>query len=259
VGASRRCGGTRAAGTGGRGVSDILDGFGWVFTSSHWTGRNGILGSLGEHLRYSGIALALAILVGLPAGLVIGHTGRGNFAAASVANTLRAVPTFGVVLLLFRWQPRSTFPVLVALTVLAVPSIVLGTAAGIQSLERSVRDAARGIGLSPVQVLLRVELPSALPLVLAGVRSAANQIIATATVAGFGFGLGGLGEFIYSGYGTQRDDVVYGATILVIALVLAVEGAFALAQRRLVSPGVRVRRRVSGPLGALPARTHRVL
>jgi osmoprotectant transport system permease protein len=155
----------------------------------------------------------------------------------------------GIVTLLFLAQPRALYPVLAALTVLAVPSIVLGTAAGIETVDRDVRDAARGIGLSPMQVLRGVEIPNALPLIFAGVRSAANQVLATATVAGFGFGLGGLGRFIYSGYSTQRLNVVYGATILVITLVLLVEFVLATLQRLTVSPGVRaqVRRR------ALPA------
>jgi osmoprotectant transport system permease protein len=164
-----------------------------------------------------------------------------------VATGLRAVPTIGIVMLLFRWRPVSIWPVLGALVVLAIPPIMLNTAAGVDAVERDVRDAARGVGLSPRQVLLRVELPCALPLVLAGLRSATNQVIATATIAGFGFGLGGLGRILYSGYGNVQYDKVYGGTVLVVALVLAVEVAFVVLQRRLVSPGLRAGRR-SRPL-----------
>lgn len=232
-------------------MSDLIDGIGWVTTAAHWWGPNGILRALRDHLWYSAFSLALATLVGLPLGLLIGHTGRGRFAAAGAANALRAVPTIGIVMLLFRWRPVSIYPVLGGLTVLAVPPIMLNTAAGVDTVDPDARDAARGIGLSPWQVLIGVELPCALPLVLAGLRSAANQVIATATVAGFGIGLGGLGRFLFSGFGTRHFDVAYGGTYLVILLVLLVEGLFALAQRRLVSPGLGGRPR-RGPRAAPP-------
>jgi osmoprotectant transport system permease protein len=220
----------------------ILDGFRWVFTADHWWGSNGILQALGDHVRYSAIGLLIAAAIGLPIGLYVGHTGRGRFVSTGVATALRALPTIGVVMLLFRWRPISIWPVLGALVVLAIPPIVLNTAAGIDAVDRDARDAAQGLGLSPWQVLFQVEVPCALPLVLAGLRSAANQVIATATIAGFGIGLGGLGTFLFSGFGTQVYEKVYGGTILVVALVLLVEVLFALLQRRIVSPGVRARR-----------------
>ena len=220
-------------------MSDVIDGFGWLTTADNWWGRSGILRSLYEHLWYSGFATALAVLIGLPIGLAIGHTGHGRFAAAAGANALRAVPTVGIVTLLYLAQPRALYPVLIALTILAVPSVVLGAAAGVESVEPEVRDAARGLGLSAMQVVARVEVPNALPLIYAGVRSAANQVLATATIAGFGFGLGGLGRFIYSGYNSQHLDVVYGATVLVVGLVLLVELGLVGLQRATVSPGVR--------------------
>lgn len=224
-------------------MSDLVDGFRWVTDSANWWGPNGIAARLVEHLWYSLLATGLAALVGIPVGLWVGHTGRGRWITANVANVLRAVPTVGVVTLLFVWRPLTLWPVLVALTVLALPAVVLNTVAGVDSIEPTTRIAARACGCSPWQQVVDVELPCALPLVLAGVRSAANQVIATATVAGF-FGLGGLGRFLFTGYGTQQYDVVWGATILVIALVLVVEAAFALLQRTLVSPGVRPALRV---------------
>jgi osmoprotectant transport system permease protein len=216
----------------------VIDGFHWVTTASNWWGASGILNRLGEHLWYSFLATVLAIAIGFPVGLFIGHTGRGRFVAANSANVLRAVPTIGVVTLIFAWRPLSVYPVLIALTILAVPAIVLNTAAGIDSVDPQARIAAVATGHSGWQVLTKVELPCALPLVLAGVRSAANQVIATATVAGF-FGLGGLGVFLFSGFGTQRYDVVYGATYVIIMLVLLVEVCFAVLQRTVVSPGLR--------------------
>lgn len=221
-----------------RDVSDLRDGLWWLLTAEHWAGPRGIGARLAEHVRYSFIATLVAVGIGLPIGLAIGHTGRGRFAAANAAGLLRAVPTFGVVSLLFVWRPLTVWPVLVALVLLAIPPVMLNAAAGIQSVDPGVRDAARGMGLTSPQVLWQVEVPNALPLILAGVRSAANQVLATATVAGF-VGIGGLGAFIFSGYGTQRYEIVYGATIAVVVLVLVVEGLFALAQRWAVSPGLR--------------------
>jgi osmoprotectant transport system permease protein len=221
-------------------VRTIVDGFGWLTTADNWWGRNGIAVAVLQHLWYSLLALAGAAAIGFPIGLIIGHTGRGRFVAANLAGLWRAIPTVGVVGLLFIWRPLTLWPVLGALIVLAVPPIMLNTAAGIDSVPPEVRDAARGMGLTGRQALWQVEVPNGLPLIIAGVRSAANQVIATATIAGF-VGLGSLGVFIFSGTGTRQYDVVAGASIAVILLVLLVEAAFALLQRRFVSAGLRTR------------------
>ena len=228
--------------TGRASMRTILEGFGWLTTADNWWGSNGIAEALREHLWYSLLALLGAAAIGLPVGLAIGHTGRGRFVAANLTGLWRAIPTVGVVGLLFTWRPLTLWPVLVALIILAVPPIVLNTAAGIDSIPPEVRDSATGMGLTGMQSLWQVEVPNALPLIIAGVRSAANQVIATATIAGF-VGLGTLGVFIFSGTGTRRYEVVAGASIAVIALVLIVEAGFALLQRFVVSPGVRARSR----------------
>lgn len=219
-------------------MTDFIDGVRWLFQPDNWWGTNGIAIRVGEHLWYSLLATALAAAIGIPLGLFVGHTGRGRWFTANTANVLRAIPTLGVVTLLFVWRPLTLWPVLVALTVLALPAVVLNTVAGVDSIEPSTRTAARAMGFAPRQEVWHVELPCSLPLLLAGVRSAANQVIATATVAGF-FGLGGLGRFLFTGYGTQRYDVVWGAALAVIGLVLVVEVVFAVAQRSMVSPGLR--------------------
>ena len=216
----------------------ILDGLEWLTTADNWWGRNGIAIRLREHLWYSLLSLLGAAALGFPVGLAIGHTGRGRFVAANLAGLWRALPTVGIVGLLYEWRPLSLWPVLGALIVLAVPPIVLNTAAGIDSIPPDVRDSARGMGLTGMQTLWQVEVPNALPMIIAGVRSAANQVIATATIAGF-VGLGGLGRFIFTGSQTQRHQITAGASVAVIVLVLGVEALFAIAQRRAVSPGVR--------------------
>lgn len=219
----------------------LVDGVKWLFDSDNWWGERGIVERIVEHLEYSGAALGVAFAIAFPIGLVIGHTGKGRFLASGSANVLRAVPTFGVVSLLFIWRPLTLWPLLLALAILALPPIMLNTAAGIANVDPEIRDAAEGVGLTGFQVLARVEAPCALPLILAGVRSAANQVIATATVLGVK-GQGGLGVFIFSGYGTQRYYIVYGSSIAIIVIVIAVEALFALLQRRLVSPGLRIAR-----------------
>jgi osmoprotectant transport system permease protein len=220
-------------------VRTIVDGLEWLATPANWWGSDGIGARIREHLWYSLLALLGAFALGFPVGLAIGHTGKGRFLAANLAGLWRAIPTVGVVGLLFEWRPLTLWPVLGALIVLAVPPIVLNTAAGIDSIPPEVRDAARGMGLTGMQTLWQVEIPNALPLIIAGIRSAANQVIATATIAGF-VGLGTLGVFIFSGSSSPRDYyIVAGASIGVIALVLMVEAAFSIVQRHVVSEGVR--------------------
>lgn len=222
------------------------DGFRWLTDPANWWGGRGIVHRTTEHLAYSGWALLAALVVAFPAGLIIGHTGRGRFGASATANVLRAIPTYGVISLLFYWKPVTLWPLLAALAILAIPPVMLNTAAGIAGVEPRTREAASGVGYTGWQVLARVEVPNALPLILAGVRSAANQVIATATILGFK-AQGGLGVFIFSGYATQHYEIVYGASIAVVAVVLVVEAVFALLQRRLVSPGLRIGRGNAAP------------
>lgn len=221
----------------------------WLFDSQHWWGADGLLNRTVEHLGYSAAALLIAVAIALPIGLLIGHTGRGTLLAAGTANLWRSVPTYGLVSLLFVWKPLTLWPLVLALAVLAIPPVMLNTAAGMANVDRQTRDAADGVGLTGWQVMMRVEAPCALPLILAGVRSAANQVIATAAILGFK-GQGGLGRFIFTGYANQQYYVVYGASIAIVALVLVVEGGFAVLQRAVVSPGLRLGRsgkRVSRP------------
>jgi osmoprotectant transport system permease protein len=237
----------------GGAMSTLADTLAWLTDPANWWGPQGIAVRVWQHIQYSAWATLAAIVIALPLGLLIGHTGRGVFVGVNAGNLARAVPTLGVVILVNKVSPLSVWPVVAALTVLALPSILANTVAGIRGVEADVRDAATGMGMSGPQVLFRVELPIALPLVLAGMRTAANQVIATATVAAF-VGLGGLGRFIRDGYAGRRYDQIYGGAVLVILLVFAVEGLFALLQRRLVSPGVSGRSRspLRAAIGPLP-------
>ena len=217
----------------------------WLTQSSQWSGPDGILARLLEHVWYSALSVFIAALIALPVGLLIGHTGRGSLVAATLSNFWRALPTLGVVVLVFRLQPLSIWPVIVALVAIAIPPILLNTDVGIRSIDGTVRDAARGMGMTGWQALWRVEVPLAMPLILAGFRSAAGQVVATATIAAY-VGLGGLGRFIIDGYSAQDIGEITGGAIVVAVLALLVEGGFALLQRSM-GPKEGSRARVPGP------------
>jgi osmoprotectant transport system permease protein len=219
----------------------------WLTSSEQWSGSDGIPARLLEHIWYSALGVVVAALIALPAGLAIGHTGRGSLAANTLSNFWRALPTLGVVILVFRIEPLSIWPVLVALVVIAIPPIMLNTEVGIRAIDPAVRDAARGMGMTGWQALWRVEVPLALPLILAGLRSATGQVIATATIAAY-VGLGGFGRYIIDGYAVRDIGEISGGAVLVAAMALLAEGGFALLQRSLgPKEGSRRRRRVAGP------------
>jgi osmoprotectant transport system permease protein len=219
----------------------------WLTNSEHWSGDDGIPMRLLEHVWYSFLGVAIAALIAFPAGLAIGHTGRGSLAANTLSNFWRALPTLGLVILVFRIEPLSIWPVVVALVVIAIPPILLNTEVGIRSIDPAVRDAARGMGMTGWQALWRVEVPLAMPLILAGLRSATGQVIATATIAAY-VGLGGLGRYIIDGYAVRDIGEISGGAVVVAALALLAEGGFALLQRSLgPKEGSRRRRRVAGP------------
>jgi osmoprotectant transport system permease protein len=235
----------------------------WDFftSSANWQGPKGIPQRTLEQLQYSGIALAIAIVIGLPLGLIIGHAGRGNF-IITIANTLRGLPTYGL-LVFFVLVFSNTFkgktdlpyivPTEIVLTVLAIPGIIANTAAGVQNVDATVRDAARGMGMRGGQVLRRVELPIALPLILSGLRNASLQVFATATVAAQ-IGLGGLGRYIIDGIqqGLYYSETAPGA-VLVAVLALVIDLLWALATRLVVSRGLTGHyRRAAAPLATGP-------
>jgi osmoprotectant transport system permease protein len=217
---------------------DLVHGFGWVFTPSNWWGAAGVLNRLWEHLQYAALAMVVSIAIGISLGLLVGHTRRGMFLSTNAAGLIRAIPTLGVLILVYKLRPLTAWPVLIALVILAVPPILTNTAVGISTVESDVRDAAEGMGMTGWQVLWRAEVPMALPLILAGIRSAATQLIATATVAAY-VGLGGLGRYIIDGYAFRDYPMVYGGAVAVALLALVVEGLLAFAQRHVVSPGIR--------------------
>ncbi|PZG30588.1 ABC transporter permease [Spongiactinospora gelatinilytica] len=211
---------------------------------ANWSGPDGIPLRLLEHLLFSVAALALAALVAIPLGLWIGHTGRGSLFIVVAANLARALPTLGlVVLIVMLLGTASVWPVLIPLVALAVPAILVNTFEGIRGVDPELRDAAYGMGLSGRQVLGRVLVPVALPLILLGLRLAAIQIVATAAVAAY-TGLGGLGRYIIDGLAIRDYPTVLGGSVLIVLFALAAQFLFVMAERVAVSPGVSRRVKV---------------
>ncbi|MER6676957.1 ABC transporter permease [Streptomyces sp. NPDC000983] len=206
--------------------------------SAHWQGYDGIPTRLAEHLGYTLMALGIAAAVGLPVGLLTGHTGRGGNTVALIATAGRALPSFGLMVLMFILFGLGMAPVMIPLVVLAIPPVLVTTYEAMRSVDPAPVDAARGMGMTETAVLLRVELPVALPLILSGLRSAAIQIVSTATIAAY-VSFGGLGRYIVDGlYQRDYEKVVGGAT-LVAAMALTTLGLFWAVARLTVSRGVR--------------------
>jgi osmoprotectant transport system permease protein len=195
-----------------------------------------------SHLGYVALALLIGTAIALPVGLWIGHTGRGSFLAINAGNAGRSLPTLGLLMLMVTLLGLGLTPVLIALTVLVIPPILTSAYAGIRSLDPRVVDAARGVGMRPWQVLTQVELPMALPVLMSGFRSAALQVIATATVAA-AVGLGGLGRLLIDGLSVNDYSRVLAGAIVVAVLAVALDLLLALAQRWIVSPGLSGRAR----------------
>lgn len=208
--------------------------------NAHWQGYDGIPTRVGEHIEYTLMALGIAAAVGLPVGLLTGHTGRGGNALALIATSARALPSFGLMVLMFILLGLGMAPVMIPLVVLAIPPILVTTYEAMRSVDPAPVDAARGMGMAETAVLFRVELPVALPLILSGLRSAAIQIVSTATIAAY-VSFGGLGRYIIDGLYQRNYEKVVGGATLVAAMALATLGLFWAVGRIAVSPGVRRR------------------
>lgn len=217
----------------------------WFADPATWSGRDGIPNRLWEHLWISASSLVASISIGLPLGLFIGHTGRWAGLVVAVSNIGRAVPSLGFmgiafILLLPLGLGVGPIPVLIALVALGLPPIVVNTWAGLRGVDAELLEAARGMGMREREVLRRVEVPIALPVILAGVRISAVQIVATATLATV-FGAGTLGQPILIGFAVNDQARIFGAALIVALLAIATEVAFGTIERTATSPGLRGR------------------
>jgi osmoprotectant transport system permease protein len=211
---------------------------------ANWSGPDGIPARLLEHLEFSALALLLAVLIAVPLGLLIGHTGRGEVLVVVSANLARALPTLGLlVMFVLLLGSSSIWPVIIPLVLLSVPPILVNTFEGIKGVDPDLRDAAYGMGLRGRQVLGRVLVPVALPLILLGCRLSAIQVVATTTVAAY-TGLGGLGRYVIDGFATKDYASVVGGSVLIVLFALVVQILFTLVQRVTISAGVSQRLKV---------------
>jgi len=224
--------------------------FPFLTDGANWTGTFGIPHRLQQHLVYIGIALAISIVIAVPVGLLIGHTGRGAFLAINIGNAARSLPTLGLLTLVVLVVGIGLTPVLVALVVLAVPPILTSTYAGIRAVDPAVTDAGRCMGMTEWRVLRGIELPLALPLMLAGLRSAVLQVVATATIAAY-VALGGLGRFLIDGLANRDYREMVAGAVLVALLAIGLDLLLLGVQRLVVSPGISGRLAI-GPAVAEP-------
>ena len=233
-------------------IDNIL---GWLTDPVQWSGPDGIPARVTQHLGYSVVTLLIAAVIAIPLGLLVGHTGRGR-SLVSMANSLRAVPSLGLLFAISLWVgPKIhgslafVIPSIIVLVLLAIPPILSGTYAGIEGVDPAARDAARGMGMRGSEVLRVVELPCALPLLMSGLRSAALQVIATATIAS-SVSLGGLGRYLIDGVASNQYEVMAGGAMLVAGLALLVDLLMAGLQRAVVSPGLTGKFRHSGAVAS---------
>ena len=196
-----------------------------------------VLDKTWEHLVLSGAALGVALVIAVPLGVGLGHLHRGSFVAINLANVGRALPSLAVIGLGLAFLGFGFANVLVALVILAVPPILTNAYVAVDEVEPEAVDAARGMGMTSWQILRRIELPLALPLLFAGIRTASVYVVASATLAAIAGG-GGLGEILFN-QASYRLEGVVGAAIVVSALALAADALLGLLQRVLTPRGVR--------------------
>jgi osmoprotectant transport system permease protein len=220
-------------------VNLILEAFAWLFSPDRLTGSQPLPVALGEHLFYTFLAVAIAAAIAVPLGWLIGHTGRGRELAVGISGAARAIPSFGLILLLVLviGVLQKPLAATTAFVLLAIPSILAGAYSGIEQIDRRVIDAGRAMGMTQWQVLWRIEVPLGLPLLIGGLRSAVLQVVATVTLAAY-VDLGGLGYYIIQGVPLRAFDQILGGAIVVIALALLLDGVFALLQHLVVPRGV---------------------
>ena len=231
-------------------MSFFADVVAWFSDAGNWSGADGVPVRIGEHLVLSAVPLLLAVALALPIGLYIGHTGRFSGLAINISNVGRAIPTLAILsiawLLLSRplveiglRRDAAEITTALAMIALALPPIITNSYVGLAAVDRDLLEAGRGMGMTGAQVLVRLELPLALPVVLAGLRTAAVQVVATATL-GAVLGTGGLGRYLIDGLAQHKYEEMFAGGVLVAVLAIVTELLFAWLQRTTISAGLRV-------------------
>ena len=216
----------------------------WLKSPQQWHGPGDIPTRVLEHLGYSGLSLLLAMAIAVPLGLLIGHYGRGGFAVISVTNIWRAIPTLGLLILVVVLLGLGVLSWLIPLVVLAIPPILINTYEGVAGVDPELKDAARGMGMTDWQVLWKVEVPVAVPLIMLGLRTGAIFVVATATIAAE-IGAGGLGRYIIDGLASNNYGEVAGGAAVIVVLALLIQLLFTGLRRLVVPTGLRLQARSS--------------
>lgn len=222
-------------------MSTLLKVLDWFLDPVHWSGPDGIPIRLVQHIQLSAESVAIGALLALPAGILLGHYGRFGNLAINISNVGRAVPSFGLLVISFQLFGLGDLPIIISLTALAIPPMVTNTYVALREVDADIKEAARGMGYRELAQILGVELPLAVPLIMAGVRTSAVQVVATATLAALVAG-GGFGRYVIDGFAQQDYTKLVAGAILVALLALATELALAGAQRVLVPRGIRLLR-----------------
>jgi len=213
----------------------------WFADPSHWSGPEGIPQRLLEHVQLSAESVAVGAVIALPIGIALGHYGRFGNLAINISNVGRAIPSFGLLVIAFQAWGLGDLPIIVALAALAIPPMVTNSYVALSEVDPDVKDAARGMGYRELTQLLRVELPLAVPLVMAGIRTSAVQVVATATLAAIIAG-GGFGRFVIDGIAQQNYQMMFAGALLVALLAIATELSLSGLERLLVPRGLRLLR-----------------
>lgn len=240
-------------------MSTLWNGILWLVADEHWSGTDGIPHRLWEHVQVSLLGLLIAALIAVPLGLLVGHARRGEFVAVQLSNLGRSIPSLAVLGVAFlaavKLSPAAAFgfpPIVAALVLLALPVILINTYTGVRQVDADTVDAARGMGMSGGQILLRIELPLAAPLILTGIRLAAVLVIATAGLWALTAG-GALGRYIVDGFALQEPDQVVAGAILIALVAIVADVAFGALTRALTP-----RQRSTGKTTVGPERRDRV-
>jgi osmoprotectant transport system permease protein len=211
----------------------------WFTNPAHWNGSDGIPTRLLQHIQLSAESVVIGAVIALPLGIVLGHYGRFAAAAINISNVGRAVPSFALLALSFQVFGLGDAPIIISLTALAIPPMVTNSYVAMREVDPDVKDAARGMGYRELAQVLRVELPLAVPLIMAGVRTSAVQVVATATLAALIAG-GGFGRYIVDGLAQFDYPKLVAGAVLVALLALATEAGLAGVERLLVPRGIRL-------------------
>jgi osmoprotectant transport system permease protein len=224
------------------------DVFDFLTNSAQWHGNESIPRLAGQHLQLTIVSVLVAAIVALPIGILLGHVRTGGAIAVNVANIGRALPAFALLILSVQWvgigdptgilTPVQSVPAFIAMFALAVPPMLANAYVGMANVDDEIRESARGMGMNGRQMIWRVELPNAVPLIMTGVRTATVAVVATATLAAY-VDSGGFGRYIVDGFAVYDNVKVFAGGLLVALLAIALELVLALVQRAITSPGIR--------------------